>query len=722
MQKMRFPFIYIILTIILAACTPSNSVRTPLELTSTITSSSTHTPETTATRIVQNMTSSSTVLAKSSPTPKPNNTRTPVPTFTPATPCLTPNESCTLQEWTPTQADFLVDQIAGYLSSIENNPEYAGVYGYSNYLEQYKYLAFIESEALLRFPDAQQAESWKWDLCYNLALSYQYAESTEAPELPCYSKLIASGLNTGKTDITHISDWFRANESRVSFKINSTDPPPGFTSSHLILLDNNAVLLLLEKNGVFQAAGLMSSMFFFRESQLNYQLIDLTGDNFPELVLDFDRAYCCGSASVQFIYNLSLGSPVQLSFLNLGGISSSVGSEYDSSITSLKDDGKAGLLFKSNYGNPLDEPCNLKKYDKYFWNGSQFELVDTWFGIDPPDEYDEKELCQFAINLATNPTELLVIVQSIQQNHPSETSAYREIIYFYLGEYYAQIGDWEKANEYFSLVVAEPGDNTSEWKKSAQQFLDNNKSGYSFYLLCSKISQCNIQNALRQFIETTKPESFPLIIEKLNEIGVPIKNTGIYDFDGDGIFEQWLVVQHPGNQEKEFWILVRGNTKIYALSIAGITENKPEIINFINRGKNTFELSQNGRTIYSLEKLGISGQPYILVAEQPSNTGDSNEPPYYSQTIWAQAIEDIASKVLTGSDLAQENKILLSLENSKVYGCENYACDELYYLLGLTNELLGEKQAAVDAYLQLWKNYPDSPYSIMVRSKLIALP
>jgi len=468
----------------------------------------------------------------------------------------------------------------------------------------------------------------------------------------------------------------------------------------------------------------MSNMFFFRESDVDFQFVDLTGDNYPELVLNFGRSYCCGSFTMQFIYDLSTGTPKRLTFVNIDGISSNTISEYDSYITALKGDFRPGLLFKSHYGNPIDQPCDLRKYDKYLWNDEQFELVETWFGIDPPSKYNDKELCQFAINLASNPDELSVIVNSIQQIHTPNFSAYREVIFFHLGEYYAQLGDWNKATEYFSLVIAEEGDSTSEWKKSAQLFLENSKTENNFYKLCSTISQCDTQNVLKQFIENAKADPFPLVNESLKELGVSIKASGIFDFDGDSTFEQWLVMQHPGNQTREFWILVKGNTKIYALFVTEVTVNKPDILIFsTTAGKYTFELgNQNEQVLYSLEKLGISGQPYILPAKQPQDSGNPNQELYNAQAFWGQMIDDIARKVLTGADVAQENKILLELENSKEYGCKTHRCDQLYYLLGLTNELMGEEQAAVDAYLQLWTNYPDSPYTIMARSKLKAIP
>ena len=42
----------------------------------------------------------------------------------------------------------------------------------------------------------------------------------------------------------------------------------------------------------------------------------------------------------------------------------------------------------------------------------------------------------------------------------------------------------------------------------------------------------------------------------------------------------------------------------------------------------------------------------------------------------------------------------------------------LGYLLGLAHELLGDEQAAVAAYQDVWRDFPGSPYALMVREKL----
>jgi hypothetical protein len=43
----------------------------------------------------------------------------------------------------------------------------------------------------------------------------------------------------------------------------------------------------------------------------------------------------------------------------------------------------------------------------------------------------------------------------------------------------------------------------------------------------------------------------------------------------------------------------------------------------------------------------------------------------------------------------------------------------VYYLLGLAYELTGDRENAVKTYWQLWKDYPESPYVLIVRRKLV---
>ncbi len=67
---------------------------------------------------------------------------------------------------------------------------------------------------------------------------------------------------------------------------------------------------------------------------------------------------------------------------------------------------------------------------------------------------------------------------------------------------------------------------------------------------------------------------------------------------------------------------------------------------------------------------------------------------------------DLLEQLFAGDTLANS-----SYDDSKELG-------RPLYLLGLTRELTGDSQQAVEAYWQLWKQYPDSPYVLIIRRKL----
>lgn len=66
-------------------------------------------------------------------------------------------------------------------------------------------------------------------------------------------------------------------------------------------------------------------------------------------------------------------------------------------------------------------------------------------------------------------------------------------------------------------------------------------------------------------------------------------------------------------------------------------------------------------------------------------------------------------------ELAQTMRQENLLEGTWYEDKEPYVC----YLLGLAYELTGDRENAVKAYWQLWKDYPESPYVLIVRRKLV---
>jgi len=651
-------------------------------------------------------------------TPSPTLTEIPVPTYTPAI----PNTVYKIRTWSANDADLLIKQIASNLNAIQNEPQFQGVYGWEYYMEQYQYLAFAEEEALFRFPNAPQSEKWQWDICYNLAFSYQYGDSADAPELDCYSKLIENGLNSGETTLAYLSNWLESHEPRFPFAITSYSPPQGFASANVIILENNAVIWLLEQSGKFYAVGLVSSMFYFREAWTEFEQFDVTGDNFPELILDVSISNCCGSVSRFYVYEVSSGTPKLLSFKNFSGNVTHTTSDYEGFITPLEaKSGHIGLIFNGHYGyDPLFQQCNVREYNKYYWDGYQFKLAETWFGIDEPNERDDKEFCQFVIDTVKDAGEVEIAVRTIGDIQAGDPDVSREQILYRLGEYQARIGNTDKAKEYFETTIyLQPTDKSStKWVRDAQIFLDNLNEKYSYYKVCSRIAECNIHEAFQQLVFETQLNSFTSITTFLKNSGVSIRSSGFKNFDNNNSIEQWLVIQHPNQSKREFWILVRDSENVYAVYVAEVPTDRPTLKEFL--GSNEYVLSTSeGDSLFLLNNISTIKQPYVMAHRLLKNTDPLVGDDYLELYLVDESLDNITSKLFSGTDPVLIQQELTQLMQANTFDCkQSHLCDEVLYLLGVTRELIGDNKGAVESYVQLWKEYPDSFYTIMARSKL----
>jgi tetratricopeptide (TPR) repeat protein len=353
--------------------------------------------------------------------------------------------------------------------------------------------------------------------------------------------------------------------------------------------------------------------------------------------------------------------------------------------------------------------------------------VDTWYGIDKPSHYDLREdFCKFVIDAAKEPGEINVAVKTIGNSNPSKPDVQEDQVMYRLGEYHARLGDIEKARDFFTkTIVIQPTSNKfdPQWSRAAQIFLDNYKIKADYYAVCSRVPQCDMHEALQQLITEIKPDSFLVAADLLKKSGVSIKSNGFINFDGTSTIEQWLVVvQYPNRPQHEFWVLVQDTAKLYGLFVENISTNKPELKEF--QGSNNYGLrTTQGESLFSLERISFSGRPYILTHNIIQNNDPNMENDYLRTFLFDTPLDNISNQFLNGADPKQVKEMLASLNQSKTYNCKtSNRCDEVYYLLGLASELAGDEQGAVDSYLQLWKEYPDSLYTVMARSKLELIP
>jgi hypothetical protein len=104
-----------------------------------------------------------------------------------------------LKSWSPESADYLIALIEDYPNTLVRQERGEND---ANYYAAFYYATIAQSEALLRFPDAPQANKWRWGLAYDLAR----IGDPRAGEH--YAELIAAGLNRGETTLPDLEEWF----------------------------------------------------------------------------------------------------------------------------------------------------------------------------------------------------------------------------------------------------------------------------------------------------------------------------------------------------------------------------------------------------------------------------------------------------------------------------------------------------------------------------------
>ncbi len=691
-------FIIYFVAILLAACAPVTPAPLP-------TQTPTLQPTLTATaRPIEN-----TPIATRRPFP--TVTPTFIPTLTPSTPLA--KSTYTLKPASAAQADEIINNIASQL-----NPD---IYGRNDNNEKYIYLAFAEQEALLRFKDAPQAAHWRWDASYNLAMADASVADEKTPALKTYAALMEEALNNGTTNPDDLPDWFTKHESRLNAKVVFQTPPLGFQKTFLVNLSDAAFFWVTQKDGKFSVVGLRSSLFYYREAGIDYKFLDLTGDGVAELLLKFSQGSCCGTFSYDMVYDIAHGTPSQLQIQTTDGMIESLSSDfYSNNLTVLNaDEKRPGFVLKSDYSDPITMPCRVKQYDKYNWDGAQFELVETWYGIDP----SVNEICDFAISLASDKPEMEVAIKVIddinyQLGGPSYPDEFRDGIRYRLGEYYARIGDVTKAQKAFTDLLAQPAGPAkpvSKWIDAAQIFLKNYHAGTDYYKTCAKIDVCASDAALETLIHNSSPEQWLQMKVYLTDAGVSVKSSGFFDFDQNNQMDQWLVVNVPGYASNQLWLVTQTNNGPQGLFVIEIPGTNPNMRHFddYNLGLVT---EIDAKTVFSLAWLKLADKPYI---EKLTPSQKNEDEPSDEETFLIQALERIQTGLLLGENPEEIRAQLLAMQQTPAFKCGPLECDKFYYLLGLSNELAGDQQNAVNNYLQLWKDYPDSFFTIMARIKLV---
>ncbi len=721
-----------ILTLLVVIAAYPTVFAPPPTFTPTITLTFTSTPTFTETpTITQTPTQTHTPRPTLTPSITPTPTRTSTPTLTPTPtgpPTLTPaspwksTTNYLLRDWTAEDADQLIQLINNYPNTL---PESERGSDYSNYNQAFSYAAFAQREALLRFPDAEQASTWRWGLAYNLARMGSEEAGAQ------FAQVVANGLNEGETDLDGLSRWFQKTEPRMALRLTRLTTLAGYLSAHLVEIEGNgsAFIVLLESSNAFQAYPLTSAFDYNQslapastpvaESSIapipDYVAYssDLTGDDVPEIIIYQTNPRQFQTLELPRIFTLAETPPVEL-FFDPASPSFEVGMEYQNQWLAIpQTSGENNLAFQTSVF-PL---CKVSIEIQYQWNGVTFSPVGQKYLATTSTE--SMPFCHYIVDHAANvwgPEAAIDVMEILLPSWPPATlddgrapplDAIDEWR-FRLGVYHALVGDASVAHQYLLQAATAPSLPASRWITPAKDFLMLYQGDQDIYRACAKIETCDASLALQRLIDRLPDSEYQAIIQYLWDSGVTLRATGYFDFDGDGQKDIWFTVRHRSTEKLELWILMSYPGKIAALNLGTLDANVPSLVYYDPENYPNVILLY-GTMAIRIERSPESEQPYVAYPDLPLEYPDR----------FREGVDTAMQALLAGGDVTTIREQLLALKKYPGLLCANtWSCDTYYYLLGLTSEMLADKYSAIENYHRLWLDYSKSPYTAMARLKL----
>jgi len=700
----------IILTIVLSA-----RLSTPPPLIATVLPGVTLTPSLSPT---WTQTATVTLTLRATFTPRPTGTPTPslMPTSTPPPtlfPSLTPavpveeNDRFQLVDWTSELADRIIRILDAYPNTLSGFVRGEDDRGYYN---AFQYAILAQREALLRFPAAPESQDWLWGLAYNQARTGDPRASS------AFTALITQELNAGLISLDELNRWGNSRFPPVSIEYFPLETTTGLLSNSLVKVspgeNGSAFFWLLENPNGFTSFPLTSDFDFVYPTGVNYLLDDLNGDGSAEVIIYRNNAPIPDQFPFPRIFNLAQQPPVELPFAS--NLPPEIGLAFETHWEPVEASSSEEDL---QFTTTVFPTCPVTITHTYGWNGRKLEFFNALYRIDPDPEL--LSFCAPVIEHAALVWGLEPTIQFMESLLPSwppksspDGSPYPEDALdewrYRLGVYHALLGDQPQAIGYLDAVVANPATPTSRWIAQAQEFLATYQDQRAIYQACLGSAYCDPQQGLKGLVATFSPEDYASIVDLLVQGGVIIRSHGFFDFDNDGQTEHFFVLRHLPGSRLEFWILALTSNSIEALFVDFIEPIRARI-SYVEPLDEPPLVNLEPSTYFRLEKLGVDRKPVVTIVEHQV---------VLSSNLTRQALDQIEESLLAGDDPTQLKDDLITLRDSPIFTCDYLLCPRFLYLLGLVNELLNNDRSAIDAFLELWSDFFESPYVTMARLKL----
>ena len=577
----------------------------------------------------------------------------------------------------------------------KNSPAYHAAFAAS---------VFAYREALLRYPEDPRAAAWQWQLAYGLA----HRGSPEAVSL--YGGFIQDALGKGDLRAEDLPEWFQRQEPRLHLSLLNIPAEPGQLNQDVVLIQEGGVFLWLVETPQEVRVTPITQLFDFEAAPGTIHLLgDLTGDGKSEIAIYQPHPAQPGILAEPRVFRLVGNAPVELP------IQASRPLDLKTDLTlSLETTAARGFMLTAT----LFPACPITLTRDYAWDGEQFAPADNPLQVNPQSEL--VQYCAPGLTHALNawkPAYILPLIEGLlplwppaldldDQPYPADA---KDELRYRLGVTLALDGQFDQAVKTLQDILAKPVVSDSRWVLPTSRFLQVYTAPENLYAVCQQDEACDLRTALEKVAASSQETDPAQAQERLRRRGVPIRASGIFDFDQDGQFERWITVQPRSGQNLEFWILAATPAGVQAVFVDFTLKDLPAP--FYNEPVTVlppvFQLEANKG--FQLIRLAETAEIYIqpAVVQSPLTT--------YTHDALLEAQEAL----LEGGDPAQVRDSLLKVLKSGRFNCINHAvCDRFSYTLGLAYELAGDRREAIDTYIQLWWENRQSPFTKIARMKI----
>ena len=640
-----------------------------------------------------------------SPTPTTTGTVTPKPappTLTPARP-REEAEAFQIAEWLPQDFDYVIALAEDYPNTLTedqrgpNNRDYFGAFSYAT---------ILQGEGLLLYPNAFEATNWDWGQAYNLA------RTSNPQAVVRYASLINVAYNTEGVQIGNLEGWIRQNDPRLWLETIKR-PAIGENLKNQVLKLNaeggSAYLWLVETTSGTTVYPL-SSEFDFPERNLPDQYwSDITRDGIEELVIHHPDAPI---REIQFpqVFDLTQNPPQELHFKPNQDFDIGLENEYLWDAV-VGESGGEDLRYTAT----VYPPCPVTINHTYHWNGIWIERNHADYAIRPVSGI--VSYCELVVDQAAwvwGPETAIPLMETLLPDWPptgaSEPRTYpadaKDEWRYRLGIYYALIGDTTRANEYFQDLIDNPTIPGSRWVNPALEFQSGLDTPGGIYQACIPSEFCDQRVAFVNLVAAIPPNAPHDILYYLTGSGIAVRYTYEFDFEGDGIPERYLTFRHHPDQKLEFWIIAEKESGYAALFVDTIDVSQPTLTRYVTR-QGVSIVWLNSQQSFTLGRFTGTDEAYIILYA----------PSYFYSDYTLETVDSAINALLSGAAPLPIRDELVALRRSENFACLNEDdCAYFYYTLGLANQLGLDEAGAVDSYLYIWNEYPNSPFTYMARA------